>query len=105
MDDIVIERTPTTIMKLDDDEQALLNEIQLEPQRIKKAKAPKPFRPAQRQPEPDIDLDAFTNPNKQTAPPRPPPQDDEREVAEALLRRQGRLPPLSLDGDADADLL
>jgi Family of unknown function (DUF5767) len=88
MDDIVIERAPTTIMKLDDDEQALLDEIQVEPQRIKKAKAPKIVRPVQRQMEPDIDLDAFTNPNKQTAPPRPPPaetydygdtQDDEQE--------------------------
>ena len=74
MDDIVLERATNTIMKLDDDEQALFDEIQVEPARIKRAKAPKIARPAMRQQaEPDIDLDAFTNPNKQTAPPRPPP--------------------------------
>jgi hypothetical protein len=74
MDDIVLERATNSVMKLDDDEQALLDEIQIEPTRIKKAKMPKMQRPAQRQQaEPDIDLDAFTNPNKQTAPPRPPP--------------------------------
>jgi hypothetical protein len=73
MDDIVIERGVNSIMKLDDDEQALFDEIQVEPARIKRAKAPKPQRSAMRQAEPDIDLDAFTNPNKQTAPPRPPP--------------------------------
>lgn len=74
MDDIVLERATNTIMKLDDDEQALFDEIQVEPARIKRAKAPKIARPsARQQAEPDIDLDAFTNPNKQTAPPRPPP--------------------------------
>jgi hypothetical protein len=74
MDDIVLERATNTIMKLDDDEQALFDEIQVEPARIKRAKAPKMARPSGRQQyEPDIDLDAFTNPNKQTAPPRPPP--------------------------------
>lgn len=73
MDDIVIERGTNSIMKLDDDEQALFDEIQVEPARIKRAKAPKIQRPVMRQSEPDIDLDAFTNPNKQTAPPRPPP--------------------------------
>jgi len=75
MDDIVLERGTNNVMKLDDDEQALLDEIQIEPTRIKKAKPPKmQQRPTQRQQmEADIDLNAFTNPNKQTAPPRPPP--------------------------------
>jgi hypothetical protein len=74
MDDIVLERTGTSVMKLDDDEQALLDEIQIQPAQIKKAKAPRIPRPAPRpQQEPEIDFDAFTNPNKQTAPPRPPP--------------------------------
>ena len=75
MDDIVLDRPSNNIMKLDDDEQALLDEIQVEPTRIiKKAKAPKISKQSMRQQtEPDIDLDAFTNPNKQTAPPRPPP--------------------------------
>lgn len=74
MDDIVIERTTNNVMKLDDDEQALFDEIQVEPIRIKRAKAPKIQKQTSRQQaEPDIDLDAFTNPNKQSAPPRPPP--------------------------------
>jgi hypothetical protein len=59
---------------LDDDEQALFDEIQIEPTRIKKAKAPKVQKMNSRpQPEADINLDAFTNPNKQSAPSRPPP--------------------------------
>jgi hypothetical protein len=74
MDDIVIERTSNSVMKLDDDEQALLDEIQVEPARIKKAKPPRPQPQAHRpRMEADPDLDAFTNPNKQSAPPRPPP--------------------------------
>jgi hypothetical protein len=74
MDDIVLERGSANVMKLDDDEQALFDEIQVEPTRVKRAKAPKMNRPIPRsQPEPEIDLNAFTNPNKQTAPPRPPP--------------------------------
>jgi hypothetical protein len=86
----VLERPSNSIMKLDDDEQALLDEIQVEPTRIKRAKAPKIPKPsARQQADADIDLDAFTNPNKQTAPPRPPPaetfdygdmqEDDEQE--------------------------
>ncbi len=74
MDDIVIERATNSVMKLDDDEQALLDEIQVEPARIKRAKPPKiPKQTPRQQAEADIDLDAFTNPNKQSAPPRPPP--------------------------------
>ena len=76
MDDIVLERNTTTVMKLDDDEQALLDEIHISPTPIKKAKAPVSRRPAQRSApsyEPEPDLGAFTNPAKQTAPPRPPP--------------------------------
>ena len=62
MDDIVIERTTNNVMKLDDDEQALFDEIQVEPIRIKRAKAPKIQKQTSRQQaEPDIDLDAFTN--------------------------------------------
>ena len=80
MDDIVIERNSTSVMKLDDDEQALLDEIQIEPARIKKAKAPKIQRPSfapQHQQDADVDLNAFTNPNKQTAPVRQAPQQAE----------------------------
>jgi hypothetical protein len=99
MDDIVLERGTNSVMKLDDDEQALLDEIQIEPARIKKAKPPKMQRPVQRQqPEADIDLNAFTNPNKQTAPPRPPPAetfdyedypDQEQEQDEQQYDQQG----------------
>ena len=73
MDDIVLERNTTTVMKLDDDEQALLDEIHISPP-VKKAKAPvQKRRPAMPSYEPEPDLEAFTNPAKQTAPPRPPP--------------------------------
>jgi hypothetical protein len=92
MDDIVIERATNSVMKLDDDEQALLDEIQVEPARIKRAKAPKIQKPTPRQQmEQDVNLDAFTNPNKQTAPPRPPPAEtfDHGEVEEDEYDQQG----------------
>jgi len=88
----VIERATNSVMKLDDDEQALLDEIQVEPARIKRAKAPKIQKPTPRQQmEQDVNLDAFTNPNKQTAPPRPPPAEtfDHGEVEEDEYDQQG----------------
>ena len=43
MDDIILERNTTTVMKLDDDEQALLDEIEISPAVIRKSKPPKSF--------------------------------------------------------------
>ena len=75
MDEISFERPKTTVFKLDDDEQALMDEIQISPP------APRRPKPAMRKvqfqrpvPESDPELDAFINPNKQTAPMQPPPE-------------------------------
>jgi hypothetical protein len=64
-------------MKLDDDEQALLNEFEIQappPPRpvFKKAKKPQTVHFAQ--PAQQEEIEAFTNPVKRTAPPRPPPE-------------------------------
>jgi hypothetical protein len=71
MGDVVIERTnPVNVMKLNDDEQALLDEIEIAPVQAKRAKPP-PRRvqfqgPPQPQQPAEPDLDAFINPTKQT---------------------------------------
>ena len=79
-DDIVIERSPVNVMKLNDDEQALMDEIEIAPpERPKKAKMPPRRvhreRPQAPEPEEDIDLSAFMNSAKQTAPQQPPQQE------------------------------
>ena len=77
---IILERADTTqILKLDADEQAMMNEIE-----ITTKPAPRRRPVAQpRRPEPQPEIDAFTNPGKRTSF-RPPPQqfmdeDDEEE--------------------------
>ena len=70
-EEIVIDRGNTTVMKLDADEQALMDEIEISTPR------PKPVpRPAQQshRPRPPVHqeaMDAFVNPTKQTAPSQP----------------------------------
>ena len=71
-EEIVIDRGTTNVMKLDADEQALMDEIEISSSR------PQPVRrPAQsRQPPPSQmhhqeAMDAFVNPNKQSAPAQP----------------------------------
>lgn len=85
MDDIVLERSPPTqVLKLDDDEQALMNEIE-----ITSRPAPR-RRPVARRPEtqPQPEIDAFTNPVKRTRQqfqPRPQQfaeEDDEEDEGE-----------------------
>lgn len=74
-DDIILERSETSrIMKLDDDEQALLNEFEI--QAPTPHRRPKPKKPAVHftVPEQSEEIEAFTNPVKRTAPPRPPPE-------------------------------
>lgn len=76
MDDIVLDRG-VNVMKLNDDEQALMDEIEIAPV-PKKAKVVKKvqFRqPSASFQEMEPDLGAFINPSKQTAM-RPPPPDD-----------------------------
>ena len=71
--DIILERSSTTqVLKLDADEQALMNEIEITTKpapRRRPAPPPQMRRPPEHQPE----MDAFTNPGKRTAPP-PRPQ-------------------------------
>ena len=67
--DIILERTPTTqVLKLDADEQALMNEIEIT---TKPAPRRRPAPPPQTRP-PEPEMDAFTNPGKRTAPPTRP---------------------------------
>ena len=70
-DDIVLERGRTTVMKLDADEQALMDEIEISVPRPKPVPRPqKSFgqRPPMQHQEA---MDAFVNPNKQSAPAQP----------------------------------
>jgi len=74
-EEIVLDRGTTTIMKLDADEQALMDEIQISVPRPKPVPRPAPTRaqPPQRQQEA---MDAFVNPNKQSAPTQPQPDEE-----------------------------
>ena len=70
--DIVLERAPPTqVLKLDADEQALMNEIEITTKPAAPRRRPVPPR---RAPEPQPEMDAFTNPGKRTAMQPPPPQ-------------------------------
>ena len=88
MDDIVIEKSPVNVMKLNADEQALLDEIEIAPvEHTKRAKAPKrpPPRAQMMMPDPnEMDFAAFTNTTKSAQAPRPsgPPEGFEEEEDE-----------------------
>lgn len=76
--DIILEREGSShnVMKLDDDEQAFLNEIEIQPRPRKTfKKKPRPRPPPQE--EYDEEIDAFTNPLKSRAAPPPPPEYDD----------------------------
>ena len=76
--DIILERAPATqVLKLDADEQALMNEIEIT---TKPAPRRRPAPPMRRAPEPQPEMDAFTNPGKRTAPPPSRPQYSGEEV-------------------------
>tara|TARA_B110000977_G_scaffold158096_1_gene201388 strand:+ start:1066 stop:2196 length:1131 start_codon:yes stop_codon:yes gene_type:complete len=94
--DIILERGESSgnIMKLDDDEQAFLNDIEIQP-RVQKRKKfrPRP-RPVQHEQYVDEEIDAFTNPLKSRSEPPPPPEydehsDDEGEQYEDQLDQGG----------------
>ena len=76
-EEIVLDRGQTTVMKLDADEQALMDEIQISAPRPKPV--PRPTRPMQR-PQQSFQqqeaMDAFVNPNKQSAPAQPQPDEE-----------------------------
>lgn len=72
-EEIVIDRGNATVMKLDADEQALMDEIHISAPRMQMPKRPAPNNPPRRpQPRaaPQEEIDAFANPNKQAPPPR-----------------------------------
>src|SRR5210317_483683 len=78
--EIILNRSSTNVMKLDDNEQALMNEIEIEiprPQPVKK-QMPRPmktqFTPPQTQTFQE-DIDSFANPNKQNHQSAPPPEE------------------------------
>ena len=85
--EIILDRGDTNVMKLDDDEQRLMDEIQISVPRPKKAPRPgQNFRP---RPPPVMqhqeEIDAFVNPNKQNEQPQQyndEPEDDFGDVDE-----------------------
>lgn len=79
MDDIVLDRG-VNVMKLNDDEQALMDEIEIAPvqatpKKPKRVQFRQPMSAPEKQPAVDEDLGAFINPSKQTPPSRPPPDE------------------------------
>jgi hypothetical protein len=72
-EEIVIDRGSTTVMKLDADEQALMDEIEISssrPQPVRRPVASRPPPPQMHQQHQES-MDAFVNPNKQSAPVQP----------------------------------
>ena len=71
-EEITLDRGNATVMKLDDDEQAIMDEIQISAPRIQKPKRPTNNRPMGRAPAPSHQeaIDAFVNPTKQSEMPR-----------------------------------
>src|SRR6056300_793395 len=68
-EEIVLDRGNTNIMKLDADEQAIMDEIEIsapQPQRVPRPTRPTPNPPPMTQQQES--MDAFVNPNKQSAP-------------------------------------
>jgi hypothetical protein len=77
--DIILEREQSsgnTVMKLDADEEAFLNEIEIQPRRPRKKKSRVSHRPRPEEYVQDEDIDAFTNPVKSRVTPPPPPEYD-----------------------------
>src|SRR6056300_1356306 len=77
--EIILNRGDTNVMKLDDNEQALMNEIEIEvprPQPVRKqmSRQKTQFVPPQAQYFQE-DIDSFANPNKQNPPSAPPPEE------------------------------
>jgi hypothetical protein len=72
-EEIVIDRGTTSVMKLDADEQALMDEIDISTSRPQPVRRPvsKPFSQPPPQMQHQESMDAFVNPNKQSAPAQP----------------------------------
>ncbi len=82
-EEIVIDRGNTTVMKLDADEQALMDEIEISTARPQPVRRPAPQH-ARRPPQMEHQeaMDAFVNPNKQTAPQQSRQQEEEIDYGE-----------------------
>ena len=82
-EEIVLDRGNTTVMKLDADEQALMDEIEISVPRPRPV--PRPSQPMRQVPTQHHQeaMDAFVNPNKQSAP-QQPIQDEEVDYGEDL---------------------
>jgi hypothetical protein len=76
--EIILDRKNTNIMKLDDSEQALMNEIEIDvPRRQPVKKQISQMKTQFTAPQPQVfqeDIDSFANPNKQAQPSAPPPE-------------------------------
>ena len=71
-EDIILDRGHTTVMKLDADEQALMDEIEISVPRPKPVPRPQKSAFGSRPPVQHQEaIDAFMNPNKQSAPTQP----------------------------------
>src|SRR5210317_408152 len=112
-EEIILERGDAEILKLDENEQALMDEIHIAPPSRPKPR-PRPMHasrppPVQHQEE----IDAFANPNKQSAPVRPPAEEidygeyddfQEEEVGETFTQEEPSKGYNSID-EEKADLL
>ena len=67
-EEIVIDRGGTSVMKLDADEQALMDEIEISTSRPQPVRRPVDHKRHRPQPQHQEAMDAFVNPNKQSAP-------------------------------------
>ena len=83
-EEIVLDRGSTTVMKLDADEQALMDEIEISTSRPQPVRRPQQhqIRRPQQSAEPQEAMDAFVNPNKQTAPPQMSSSNEEIDYGE-----------------------
>src|SRR5210317_145404 len=96
-EEIVLDRGNATVMKLDADEQALMDEIHISAPKMHMPKRPvsnQPRRPQQPRSAPQEEIDAFANPNKQA----PPPKFENEEVD------YGEDEPMFYDDEGDAGM-
>ena len=81
-EEIVLDRGSATVMKLDADEQALMDEIEISTSRPQPARRPQPQQVRRPPPQQHQEaMDAFVNPTKQSAPAQPQ-QDEEIDYGE-----------------------
>src|SRR6056300_930888 len=80
-EEIVLDRGSTHVMKLDADEQALMDEIEISTSRPQPVRRPQPQQVRRPPPQQQEAMDAFVNPNKQSAPTQPQ-QDEEIDYGE-----------------------